>query len=508
MKLLVVSVATLVLGSCAGPGVGGGSGERGDGGVIEEVVSITVSPPDPSSDATATFAFTATTQSAVAFTCALDNGPPVPCTSPMTYVDLPDYEHTFTVRAVSPRGSGMASASWRNDLEPPERQLVTIHARPYVAYQAPGSTFRIVCAQPCPIDERYLRARYQGFRRVHARLVAAMGIDVLPELQPVDLHLSADAECPVSTTFTGYSYWDPSDPAKPFVCLFELERVDPSPPLAPRPLTEANALAVTEQVLAAHEYGHTILFKRHMVSHEWLVESLSFFVTGLYASPCDPVFSHFTGALTAYQLCQRNGLRFEDLAPSLQELEGLYQSGQGYAGWYGATTISQLRQILDRRLGSSTVQAFLDGGYPAPQIGQDPITLTPAGGQLSLYGGWLTLDAAPGAVTAPIIIDDYPLFTGMTFSQEEWYPLHFATNYPLAAQGAQIPLAQPITITIRYDPALVPPGGDPAQLGIYGSTVLPAYSLAATNVVVDTVNHTVTGQIDSLATYALAPAPL
>lgn len=495
MRIVVAAGAAMLVGSCI------------LGGSDEEVVTITETPPDPSTSATATFAFTSASQSGVAFTCALDGGPDVACTSPMTYTDLTDYEHTFTVRAVSPRGSGMATASWRIDLEPPERQLVTIHDRQYVAYQAPGSSFRVVCAEPCAIDDRYLQARYQGFRRVHARLVAAMGIDVLPELWPVDLHVTADAECVASTVYAGYSSWDRGDTAKPYACLFELEATDPPPPIVPRPLTEENALALSKQVLAAHEYGHTILFKRHMVSHEWLVQSLSFFVTGLSATPCDPMFSRFTGSITAYQLCERNRFRFEDLAPSLQELDTLYQSGQGTADWYGETTTSQLRHILDQRLGSSTFQAFLDGGYLPPSIGEDPITITPAGGRLAVYGGWLTLDVPPDAVTTPITIDYYPLFSAMALSQPEWLPFEAATNYPLAARGVQTPLARPISITIRYDPALVPRGGDPSRLGIYGSTVLPPYSVAATNVVVDQVNHTVTGRISALATYALAPSP-
>jgi hypothetical protein len=494
MRTLVAAGVAMVLGSCSD-----GSGE--------EVVTITATPPDPSTSTTATFAFTSESPSGVAFTCALDDGPDVACTSPITYTDLSDYEHTFTVRAVSPRGSGMATASWRVDLEPPQRELVTIHGRPYIAYQAPGSSFRVVCAEPCAIDDRYLQARYQGFRRVHAHLVAAMGIDVLPELRPVDLHLTADAECVATTLFSGYSWWDRRDPAKPAVCLFELEGAAAPPPIVARPLTEENALALRNQVLAAHEYGHTILFKRHIVSHEWLVQSLSFFVTDLASTPCDLMFSRFTSAATAYQLCERNGFRFEDLAPSLQEIDALYHSGQGYPDWFGETTTSQLRHILDRRLGSSTFQAFLDGGYLPPMIGEDRITITPAGGRLAVYGGWVTLDVPAGAVAAPITIDDYPLFAAMPLSQPEWLPFQFATNYPLAAQGVQTPLAQPISITIRYDPALIPAGGDPSRLGIYGSTVMPAYSVAATNVVVDQVNHTVTGQIRALATYALAPSP-
>ena len=493
MRSLVAAGAILLVGACT---------QGGD----DEVVTITASPPDPSS-ATATFAFASASPSGVAFTCALDGGPGVACTSPVTYTDLADFEHTFTVRAVSPRGSGMATARWRVDLDPPQRQVVTIHDRRYVAYQAPGSSFRVVCAEPCAIDDRYLQARYQGFRRVHARVVAAMGIDVVPELWPVDLHLTADAECAATMVYAGYSWWDRNDSAKPAVCLFELEAVNPPRPIVPRPLTEDNALALDKQVLAAHEYGHTVLFKRHIVSHEWLVQSMSFFVTGLGSTPCDRMFANFTGITTAYLMCLRNGFRFEHLAPSLQELDALYRSGQGYDGWYGETTTSQLRHILDQRLGSSTFQAFLEGGYLPPSIGEDRITITPAGGKLALYGGWLTLDIPPDAVTAPIAIDDYPLFTAMTLAQPEWLPFEFATSYPLAQQGVQTPLARPISITIRYDPALVPAGGDPSRLGIYGSTVQPAYSLAATHVVVDQVNHTVTGQISALATYALAPAP-
>lgn len=268
-----------------------------------------------------------------------------------------------------------------------------------------------------------------------------------------------------------------------------------------------NALALGEQVLAAHEYGHTVLFKRLITSHEWLVQTLSLFVTGWVRTPCDERFASATGAMAAYQLCMRNGYRFEDLAPSLEALDALYQGGQGDPDWDGATTTSQLRRILDQRLGSSTFQAFVDGGYDPPLVGEDPFTLTPAGGHFVVYHGFLTLDVPPGAVTAPITIDYNAPLGLLTFPPTEWLSLAYNTNYPLAPANTQTPLSQPISVTIRYDPALVPSGGDPSSLWIYGSSAFPPFSLPASNVVVDPINHTVTGQVSALAAYAVMPRP-
>src|SRR3954451_25322582 len=75
------------------------------------------------------------------------------------------------------------------------RSQVTIEGKPYDAYQDPAETFRIVCASPCAIDEATVFAKYAGMREAKHLLVDATGIDTLPQLQPVDVHLAADDAC-------------------------------------------------------------------------------------------------------------------------------------------------------------------------------------------------------------------------------------------------------------------------------------------------------------------------
>lgn len=76
---------------------------------------------DVTSSADVTFEFTSNYPN-VTFQCGLDGGTEVPCTSPVTYTNLLDGNHTFVVRAVDsnhiPDPVG-ASYSWRIDRIPP-----------------------------------------------------------------------------------------------------------------------------------------------------------------------------------------------------------------------------------------------------------------------------------------------------------------------------------------------------------------------------------------------------
>jgi hypothetical protein len=92
---------------------------------IAPVAAITQKPPNPSNDASPTFAFSAS--EAATFECKLDNGAFAACTSPKTYT-VSGGPHTFTVRATDAAGnSGQASHDWTVDTVAP---TVTIGSKP------------------------------------------------------------------------------------------------------------------------------------------------------------------------------------------------------------------------------------------------------------------------------------------------------------------------------------------------------------------------------------------
>jgi hypothetical protein len=106
----------------------------------------------------ATFAFTADEPGSTS-SCALDDTPPEPCTSPTTYTDLPVGEHTFSVVATDQAGNTDPSPAVRSwtveeplpppDTTPPETTITsgpdaeTTDTTATFAFDAdePGSTF-------------------------------------------------------------------------------------------------------------------------------------------------------------------------------------------------------------------------------------------------------------------------------------------------------------------------------------------------------------------------------
>jgi hypothetical protein len=81
------------------------------------VLSITSGPSGTVKARDAAFAFTTSEGTT---TCQLDGGAFTACTSPATYTELPDGNHTFTVKATDPAGnSATATRSWKIDATPP-----------------------------------------------------------------------------------------------------------------------------------------------------------------------------------------------------------------------------------------------------------------------------------------------------------------------------------------------------------------------------------------------------
>ena len=93
--------------------------------------TINSGPADPSSNATATFTFSAGEPSST-FACQLDGGGFSACTSPKSYSGLTDGSHTFQVRATDPAGNTdptPATFTWTIDTTPPAVTLTHAEQR-------------------------------------------------------------------------------------------------------------------------------------------------------------------------------------------------------------------------------------------------------------------------------------------------------------------------------------------------------------------------------------------
>jgi hypothetical protein len=89
------------------------------------------------------------------------------------------------------------------------------------------------------------------------------------------------------------------------------------------------------------------------------------------------------------ELCRQNGFQLTDLAQSLTDLDGLYQSGGGQVPQEGfdhpAPAVSQYRDILNRLLGGDTTKAFADACWP-PELFGNGYSLAPACARPTVFG--------------------------------------------------------------------------------------------------------------------------
>ena len=252
---------------------------------------------------------------------------------------------------------------------------VQIEGMPYNAYQIPGDPFRFVCPEPCPLDQQYIYAEYAGFRAAHAKLIELTGIDTLTELQPVDMHLDlTDSICGDAPYGHAYVY---SGSHQAYTCI-------DGPGYYPTLEEKIRAAATLDgQFFTLHEYMHTFFFGRLSGKasnfedykapyfHDFVNLIPAYAIEGL-----DPaVFCTYRdlapgdyGGWLINELCRQNGFQLQDLAPSLVELDKIYQSGGGQGDQEGyahpGVSVTQYRDVLNRLLGSDTTQAFLDACWP------------------------------------------------------------------------------------------------------------------------------------------------
>jgi len=102
------------------------------------VVTISSGPPTYSNSTTATFVFSASEPGT--FTCQLDSGSPVGCTSPWTLTGLAQGNHTETISATDLAGNvGTALDTWTVDSVPP---VVTLLSTPKALSNTASATFK------------------------------------------------------------------------------------------------------------------------------------------------------------------------------------------------------------------------------------------------------------------------------------------------------------------------------------------------------------------------------
>lgn len=258
---------------------------------------------------------------------------------------------------------------------------IQLNGLPYTAYQLPGDPFRFVCQDPCPLDLQFIYAEYAGFRAARLLLLQLTGIDTLPELQPVDMHLvltdSFCGELPAGHANVDYGR------NKAYTCT-------EGPGYYPTLEEKIRMAARTDgQYFPLHEYMHTFFFGRLSGNaggfqdykatflHDFVVPVPSFAIGILdqsrFCSYHDgPPPGDYNGWLI-FELCKQNGFQLKDLALSLTELDKLYQSGGGQVEQPGyqhpAATIAQYRDILNRLLNSDTTPAFAAACWPPGLFG-------------------------------------------------------------------------------------------------------------------------------------------
>lgn len=267
------------------------------------------------------------------------------------------------------------------EVVPVPSSSIEIGGLAYTAYQMEGDPFRMVCQEPCQLDLQYIYAEYAGFRAARVLLVQLTGIDTLPELQPVDMHLElTDSICQELPVGHAYVY---ADRHQAYTCT-------DGPGYYPT-LEEkiARAALPDEQYFPLHEYMHTFFFGRLTSQagdfadyraaffHDF-VNPVPSFAIGIL-DPAQFCTYHEQGApgdyngWLIYNLCQQNGFRLETLSASLLALDALYQSGGGLVAEAGylhpSPSVAQYRDILNDLLGSDTTPAFAEACWPPELFG-------------------------------------------------------------------------------------------------------------------------------------------
>jgi len=139
-------------------------------------------------------------------------------------------------------------------------------------------------------------------------------------------------------------------------------------------------------------------------------------------------------------------------------------------------------------------------GAPIPIrffVSRDAIgTVGPSGGQLELAGGQVRLGVPAGALGTTATITAVPA-TGLPATPA----IVPGTAWDFGPDGQTF--AQPVTMTLRYDPAQLPPGAVESDLRIH-KFVNGSYQQQNAGIV-DLVNRTVSAQVSSFSVFVILP---
>ena len=123
---------------------------------VAPTITLSTKPPNPSNDATPTFAFTADEPTPGGFQCKLDAGAFTACVSPTTFGATADGLHTFTVRATDAAGNlGQTSYAWTIDTVAPALSLTAKPPNPSgvsTAHFEFGATDQTSVTYQCQLD--------------------------------------------------------------------------------------------------------------------------------------------------------------------------------------------------------------------------------------------------------------------------------------------------------------------------------------------------------------------
>ncbi len=338
-------------------------------GSLPSHTSVSASTPAPASStlpisATAPIASTPAPESST---------PPIPATTPIPSSPLtsaeettPDPQARFFTHTIDEVRKETVSITTKNFDTNFEERTAT-----YDAYFIPGETFRIICQQPCPIEENILKQKVVGADAAIRALIDLTQIDVLPILEPVDIHLTSSVECGnyqeklqrngyVSRFSGGRPQGVPSVTPGSYMCLWEYD--DEQLIL---PLNEENALRIEAQGVLVHEYAHILFYRRSFASPEGFVQALQLYVSGAWdgeargrtnfprmTDACNPELER--RVTDVYLLCSRCGFQMHDFRTVLQQVSDLYTREAGEA-IEGKVSIPQLKQIIDDITGRDSV---------------------------------------------------------------------------------------------------------------------------------------------------------
>lgn len=393
--------------------------------------TLLTTPADPSGT-DVTFTFESSVPGST-FTCALDNGPFLPCTSPAAYTGLGGGDHQFQVAAVSPEGfvdESPEEFSWTVDAPADTTAPDTvIESGPPAVSTAVDATFTFSSADPgagfqCALDggsfsdcptPYLLEGVAEGEHELAVRAVDAAGnADQTPDTYTWEVDGPPEAEITsgpeVSTEMTSASFVFTSDePGSTFVCFLDGAE---APCTSPANYTGLSVGAHLFAVQATDANGNV---QPDWTEHEWTVTPAMPPQTMLTSAP-PPATTSATTAAFAFSASEPSTFQCSlDSAPfaactSPVELTGLAAGAHTFA--------VRAVDLAGNPDGSPVVSNWTvtpaDTTAPQTTIGEGPsgsVTTTTAAFEFTADEGGSTFEClidggAWGACTSPKVYEN------------------------------------------------------------------------------------------------------